>query len=474
MIRTSLLAAILAAAAMSAAAFPIASVNADLETTPNEQTPITGITNATIANSDADDPAIWVHPTDKSKSLIFATAKDGGLRVYNLSGTGLRDVDVDNRNLAPGRIRSRFNNADVQYDFNLNGKRVDLLVATDRGQDKLKIWTIDAATGALTDVGKNIVQSLYPGRPLSDQATGYGLALYRDKANDKLYALVTQRREPVIAKFELMAQADGKIAANKVQSWTFPDTYKAQNLRQEGADPRQDWNPQFEGIVVDQRTGTVFAGQESVGIWKFNVNDAAAPAAPIVETRGSGDADTATYGPFYNPDSPISRDVEGLTIYYLRNGKGYLLASSQGAAHGDEATYVDPSGVDDSYAVFDIQTNAYLGSFKVVAGGGIDGVQESDGADVIGLQLPGYAKGFFIAQDGYNGTNADGTEDLVGLVRNNNFKILGWDKIALADGFNLKIQPFAWDPRTQAAVPAPAALALFGLGLGALALRRRG
>lgn len=30
-------------------------------------------------NSNADDTAIWIHPTDKSKSLIFGTDKQAGL-----------------------------------------------------------------------------------------------------------------------------------------------------------------------------------------------------------------------------------------------------------------------------------------------------------------------------------------------------------------------------------------------------------
>ena len=40
----------------------------------------------------ADDPAIWIHPTDPSQSTVIGTDKssDGhGLVVYDLSGTGV-------------------------------------------------------------------------------------------------------------------------------------------------------------------------------------------------------------------------------------------------------------------------------------------------------------------------------------------------------------------------------------------------
>jgi 3-phytase len=37
-------------------------------------------------NADADDPAIWVHPKDATKSLVVSTLKEGGLDVYDLTG----------------------------------------------------------------------------------------------------------------------------------------------------------------------------------------------------------------------------------------------------------------------------------------------------------------------------------------------------------------------------------------------------
>ena len=39
---------------------------------------------------DTDDPAFWIHPTDRAKSLVIGTDKDtdGALYVYDLDGTG--------------------------------------------------------------------------------------------------------------------------------------------------------------------------------------------------------------------------------------------------------------------------------------------------------------------------------------------------------------------------------------------------
>ena len=53
---------------------------------------------------DADDAAIWVHPTDPANSTIIGTDKLGGLIVYDLAGReiqSLPDGDLNNVDLRP-------------------------------------------------------------------------------------------------------------------------------------------------------------------------------------------------------------------------------------------------------------------------------------------------------------------------------------------------------------------------------------
>ncbi len=62
--------------------------------------------------------------------------------------------------------------------------------------------------------------------------------------------------------------------------------------------------------------------------------------------------------------------MEGVGLYDLGGGRGYLVVSSQG---------------NNSYAVYRREgDNAYLGSFSVIAdpAKGIDGISETDGLDV--------------------------------------------------------------------------------------------
>jgi myo-inositol-hexaphosphate 3-phosphohydrolase len=59
----------------------------------------------------ADDPAIFVHPTDPAKSAIIATDKKGGMLVYDLTGKLLQY-------LPDGKM----NNVDLRAGFKLGGK----------------------------------------------------------------------------------------------------------------------------------------------------------------------------------------------------------------------------------------------------------------------------------------------------------------------------------------------------------------
>lgn len=384
------------------------------------------------ANGDADDPAIWLHPTDLARSLVITAVKEEGGRVYDL---GAAQVQV----LSPFPVAvgvSRINNLDVQYGFRMHdGSRVDIAVGSDRGQDLFRVWKIDGdAASPLAYIGTASPTRAFADKPNGDpnpvsaQNTVYGLTLYRDAGADRMYVLATQRSQPRVAQFELVALADGTVDTQWVRDWDFP------SMAVNGM-PVNLAGKQFEGLVVDQQSGLLYAGQEDVGIWRIDLNTGAAEANPFVLSRT------------YDPTSPLRADIEGLALYYGAGGAGYLLASSQG---------------DNSFAVFDRQAgNAYLGSFSVTAGA-FDPVQESDGAEVTNLALPGYPHGLFITQDG-NNTPEGGT----------NFKYVSWGDIAQEAG--LAVDTSSYDPRSVTAVPEPSAYALMlaGLGMTAWAARRR-
>ena len=439
------------------------------EAPPPNPTPLVPVfetaTEGDPSPADMDDPAVWVHPTDPEGSLIVAAAKKGGLRVYDLTGKEIQRQEA--RLDASGEPVNRFNNVDVQYNFNLNGTRVDIAVATDRIQDRLTVWKIDPAnpTAPLVEITADSTIRAFPTKPNpadrdqeipnpdDGESTAYGLALYRDVAADRIYALATQNAEAVIRQFELVATADGKVSATVVATYQFPYEYLGQDLTAASeTDPNADFSPQFEGMSVDQRRGLLYAGLEDTGLYRIDLKTYTPELTPFYTTSRF---DTA---------STIARDTAGVTIYYGAEppanpgdddddddddddlepaGSGYLLVSSQGMAHG-EAPVLPTPGLDDTFAVFSLDPpNAYLGSFSIPAAGEIDAVQECDGADIASIALPGFPHGLLITQDGYD----NDLSDLDGAVKATNLKLVPWDGVA--DNFpgGPLIKDTSYDPR---------------------------
>ena len=135
-----------------------------------------------------------------------------------------------------------------------------------------------------------------------------------------------------------------------------------------------------------------------------------------------------------NNPSPLVPDVEGLSIYYGKDGSGYLIASSQG---------------DSSYAVFNREgDNEYLGNFVIGENGDIDQANETDGLDIVNVPLGSeFPNGLLVVQDGANDPQnvvQDGEE-----LENNstNFKFVPWEGVANAFDNPLQIDPTSYDPR---------------------------
>lgn len=301
----------------------------------------------------ADDPAIWIHPNELSKSRIIGTNKKGGLIVYDLQGKQQQLYPV-------GRV----NNVDVRYGFPLSDKKVDIVAASNSSFNAISIYSIDPDSGTLEDISA---------RTISSSLDVYGFCLYKSSQSGKFYAFVNSKSGDV-EQWELYPTSENKIDAALVRAFKVGE--------------------QSEGCVADDEFGYLYIGEETYGIWKY-----------FAEPDQSNDrkliADTT--------NKHIKADIEGLTIYHGKNGAGYLLASIQGL---------------NTYAVFERGgKNKFLGCFNIQDGAAADGVEDTDGIDVINLGLnTTFPNGFFIAQDGYNN---DGNANV-----NQNFKLVAWENIA--------------------------------------------
>ena len=125
--------------------------------------------------------------------------------------------------------------------------------------------------------------------------------------------VATQRTNPRLGVFVLTPTAEGLVTVTMERDVRVPFTFMDQDLTIENEDdPLLDWNPQFEGLVVDKVTGLVYAGQEDVGIWQIDPVAGTASAAPRVTTRGSASST------FSAPDSVKPNDK--LSVSSKRKG----------------------------------------------------------------------------------------------------------------------------------------------------------
>jgi 3-phytase len=300
---------------------PVASLPAVTVTASGETEPV-----GTAAQDAADDPAIWRNPADPAASLIVATDKKAGLHVYGLDGKS-RFFEPD----------GRLNNVDL-VDMGAQGV---IVVASDRNDPaaaRLRVYRLDTAAAKLIPLG-----GVEGGR-----GEAYGICLWADGAALHAFSVL---KDGTIEEYAL----------------TLDDTPRATPVM------TRKLATQAEGCVVDPRDGTLYVGEEDVGIWRFAAG----------QNRGTLVASA--------DGKHLVADVEGLAILPEGEGGGWLVASSQG---------------DNAYAVFTLPDMRPAGRFRIGAGR-FGATEETDGIELKGGSFgPDYPDGLFVAQDGDNGPHA--------------------------------------------------------------------
>lgn len=288
----------------------------------------------------ADDPAVWVHPSDPTLSLVIGTDKQagGGLGVYGLDGVELQYLPF-----------GELNNVDLRDGFSLGGSSVPLVTAGNRTDDTIAIFALDPATRRLRDVAARKITTI----------TTYGSCMYKSPVSGKFYYFV-DAKDGRIEQWELFESA-GQVDAKKVR-----------DLHQLSSQP--------EACAVDDEAKVLFVGEEATGVWKFDAEPDVL-AGPGYE--GVLIASTESGG-------HLVRDVEGVAIAKTGAHSGYIFVSNQG-----ESTYA---------VFTREAPHSYVKTFRVARGNAcVDAVTGSDGIDVTAANLgPAFPSGVFVTQDDSN------------------------------------------------------------------------
>lgn len=298
----------------------------------------------TVADDAADDPAIWRDPRNPERSLIVGTDKKAGLHVYRLSGESVHFTPA-------GRV----NNVDL-VDL---GARGVLVVASDRNDPAralLKLYRLNTRSGALAAIGE--------AEGGAGEAYGVCLAVI-----DRQVHVFSVLKDGQIVQVRLDLGRD-KASGTLVRKLSVPS--------------------QAEGCVVDNRTRTLYVGEERAGVWVFDAGPNS-PAEGRLAIRADGEQ--------------LVPDVEGLALSLKGRTGGWLVVSSQG---------------DNAYALYGLPDLAPAGRFRI-AGGALGSTEETDGIALASGRFSRiYPDGLFVAQDGNNAPDAQ------------NFKLASWAEILKA------------------------------------------
>ena len=178
-------------------------------------------TTPVASNDDAaDDPAIWIHPIDTTKSLILGTDKKAGIAVYNLAGEQVQF-------LAYGLP----NNVDIRQGVMGADGLMDVAAFSDRADDSVGFLSV-------SESGVEHIASF----PVGEEPYGFCLG----QSGVATYAFVTY-------KTGLVEQY--RVATKQDFSLTLHGRYQLAS--------------QLEGCVYDDVANVLFVGEEENAIWKF-------------------------------------------------------------------------------------------------------------------------------------------------------------------------------------------------------------
>ncbi|WP_439129752.1 phytase [Polaribacter sp.] len=286
--------------------------------------------------NDTDDPAIWVHPTDASKSIVFGTDKEtnGAIYAFDLDGKIIEDKTI--RNI------KRPNNVDLEYGFKLNDSiNTDILVFTEREKQQIRVFSVPEMK-PLDNGGFPVFKN----ETILENRLPMGVAIYKSKVDSSFYVIVGRKTGPengYLYQYKLVAKAD-KIEAILVRKFG-----------------KFSGKKEIEAIAVDAEMGYVYYSDEMHCIRKYYAEPS------------KGNKELACFG-----GDTFLRDIEGIAIAKMKNGEGYIIVSDQQKGQ---------------FNLFDRKTNAFLKAVNL-------STLETDGCDVVTVPLnETFDSGLFVAMN---------------------------------------------------------------------------
>lgn len=283
----------------------------------------------------ADEVGIWIDHHEPLRSVIIGNDKApmGALYVYDLKGNFVHRSPYLNQPVG----------VSIRYNIPLStGKSVDIVACGLRSTNEIKVFSIDPKTRKLTDITSP------EGISSGFERDTYGLCLYKRSSDGQLFAFVSRKETDNIHQVLLQDDGTGKI--------------KGTLIRKFGLNDQKSF---VEGMVADDEYGYLYCSDEQNAILKYHA-DPTIQRNPFIQAFGVADG--------------IRGDREGLALYKLSKGQGYLIVSSQGNS------------------TFKIYQRS--GNNKFVKSVALHGVWKTDGIATSSQSIPPYyPTGIFVAHN---------------------------------------------------------------------------
>jgi 3-phytase len=320
---------------------------------------------------DADDPAIWIHPSDPGRSLILGTNKVaavGTLAAFALDGRSVQAIpSID-----------RPNNVDVEYGLLLGGRRVDIAVVTERLKRRLRIFAIRHDGRPLEEVSAGGGIPVLAGQP-GEKGEPMGISLYKRPRDGAVFAIVAPKTGGSVEylwQYRLEDDGAGLVKGSLVRRFG--------KFSGQGAEPGD--TGEIEAVAVDDELGFVYYADERFGIRKSHADPDHPDAARELAVFGT---------------SGYQLDREGLAIYTAPGGRGYIVSTDQIPGGTEFRLYrrEGESGKPHDHRVVRVARTT---------------ADATDGIEVVSTPLPGFPAGLLVAM------NSSGR----------NFALFRWEDIA--------------------------------------------
>ncbi|WP_276168267.1 phytase [Zobellia alginiliquefaciens] len=293
------------------------------------------ITEKTI--NDTDDPAIWVNPSDASKSIVFGTDKEtnGAIYAFDLDGKIIEEKTI--RNI------QRPNNIDVAYGLVINDSTtVDVLMFAERERSQIRLFSVPDMTPLDNGGFPVFIDEKDPEMKLP-----MGISLYKSPKDESMYAIVGRKVGPAegyLHQYKLVVKQNGSVEIELVREFG-----------------KFSGKKEIEAIAVDSELGFVYYSDEQHCIRKYY-------AEPEM-----GNEELSCFG-----GDDFKSDIEGIAIASYTNGEGYIIVSDQQKGQ---------------FNIYSRKTNAFIKAVNL-------STLETDGCEVVTVPLNAtFKNGLFVAMN---------------------------------------------------------------------------